>query len=171
MLVVLGLLCVCCEEIKDDRKLAVVDWELNNFGIRTSQSHENVLNNVKIDRNAPRIPKRVKPVRQKSGRKQILPTVTRNNLKIIHRNISEIVKKPSEFEQTKSDVDQLIWRSSGRLRSPSSASRRKSIGPSSDNMDTGKHTSPVQNTGVSRSKRMKTRISSKHLKQKQMKTV
>merc|ERR1711892_688695 len=125
LLVVLWLLCVCCEEIQDDHKPAVVDWEQNNFGIRTSHSHENVLNNVNIDRNAPRKPKRVKPVRHKLERKQIQPTITRNNLKIRHKNISESVKKPSEFEQTKSGDDTLIRGSSGRLRSPSSASSRK----------------------------------------------
>merc|ERR1712106_891739 len=158
LLGVLWLLCVCCEEIQDDHKPAVVDWEQSNFGIRTSHSHENVLNNVNIDRNAPRIPKRVKDVRHKSGRKKIQPTITRNNLKIRHKSIAE---KPSEFKQTKSGDDALIGRSSGRLRSPSSVSRRKSVGPTSDNMDTGENTSPVQKTEVSRSKRLKTRISSK----------
>merc|ERR1711892_1259819 len=161
LLVVFRLLCVCCEEIKDDHKPAVVDWEQNNFGIRTSHSHENVLNNVNIDRNAPRIPKRVKPVQHKSERKQIQPTIRRNNLKIRHNSISE---KPREFKHTKSGDDALIGRSSGRLRSPSSVSRRKSVGPSSDNMDTGESTSPVKKTEVSRPKRLKTRIRSKTLK-------
>ena len=85
-------------------------------------------------------------------------------MKIHHINISETVRKSIEFEQTKSDDDALIGRSSGRLRSPSSVSRRKSVGPSSDNRDAGKNTNPVQNTGVSRSKRLKTRIRSKILK-------
>merc|ERR1711892_1029733 len=152
LLVILGLLCVCCAEIKDDHKLAVVDWEQNNFGIRTSHSHNNILNNVNIDRNAPRIPKRVKPVRHKLERKQIQPTIRRNNLKIRNKDLSEIVKKSGGFEQTNSDDDTQIGRSSGRLRSPSSVSRRKSVGHSMDNRDAGKKTNPVQKTNVSKSK-------------------
>ena len=74
---------VNCDGEKDaEKKPAVVDWEKNNFGIRTSHSHEDVLNNVNIDTDAPQIPKRVKPSRHEPRRKLIKPTITRNKLRI-----------------------------------------------------------------------------------------
>merc|ERR1712106_249391 len=81
-LVVLLFLGVSSEESKDEKKPAVVDWEKNNFEIRTSHSHADGLNSVNIDRNAPQIPKRVKPLRHEPRRKGIKPALTRNKLRI-----------------------------------------------------------------------------------------
>merc|ERR1711892_1098943 len=81
-LALIFFLTVSCEESNVEKKLAVVDWEKNNFGIRTSHSHEDGLDNATIDRNAPQLPKRIKPVRHEARKKVIKPTIARNKLKI-----------------------------------------------------------------------------------------
>merc|ERR1712106_1071495 len=99
-LVVLLCLCMSCNESKGEQKPAVVDWEKNNFGIRTSHSHDDGLNKVNIDINAPEIPKRVKTSRHEPRKKAIKPTITRNKLKI--RSTLKSEKEPSELEPTRS---------------------------------------------------------------------
>ena len=109
---------VNCEAEKDaEKKPAVVDWEKKKFGIRTSHSHEDVLNNVNIDTDAPQIPKRVKPSRHEPRRKLIKPTIMRNKLRIRSRNKSESDKEPTELENTTTDHNKEEVRSSGRFRS------------------------------------------------------
>merc|ERR1712106_584136 len=100
-LVVLLCLCMSCNESKGEQKPAVVDWEKHNFGIRTSHSHDDGLNKVNIDINAPEIPKRVRPTRHEPRKKLIKPTIMRNKMRIRSKSKSE--KKPSELEQTKSN--------------------------------------------------------------------
>merc|ERR1712106_886140 len=95
-LVVLLFLTVSCEESNDEKKPAVVDWEKNNFGIRTSHSHEDGLDNAAIHRNAPQLPKRIKFVRHEARKKVIKPTIARNKLKIISKLKS--VRKAIEQE-------------------------------------------------------------------------
>merc|ERR1711892_32935 len=100
-LVVFLFLGVSSEESKDDQTPAVVDWEKNNFGIRTSHSHEDDLDNATIDRNAPQLPKRIKPVRHEARKKVIKPTITRNKLKI--RSKLKSVRKAIGQEHIRTD--------------------------------------------------------------------
>ena len=151
---------VNCEAEKDaEKKPAVVDWEKNNFGIRTSHSHEDVLNNVNIDSDAPQIPKRVKPSRHEPRRKLIKPTITRNKLRIRSRNKSESDEEPSELENTTTDHNKEEVRSSGRFRSANSVARRKSSRSSSETKSTRKDTTTTQRTEGFRSARLRSRIS------------
>ena len=127
---------VSSEESKDDQKPAVVDWEKNNFGIRTSHSQQNGLNNVNIDRNAPQIPKRVKPLRHEPRRKVIKPALTRNKLRIRSKSKSE--EEPSELEQTPSDHKIEKDRSAGGFRIDNYMKKRKSLRIASDIKDIGR---------------------------------
>ena len=116
---------VSSEESKDEKKPAVVDWEKNNFGIRTSHSHEDGLNSVKIDRNAPQIPKRVKPLIHEPRRKGIKPTITRNKLRIRSKSKSE--EDPGELDQTPKDHKTKKDRSADGFRTDNAVNRGKSL--------------------------------------------
>merc|ERR1711892_770822 len=85
-LVELLCLCLSCEVSNGEQKPAVVYWEKNNFGIRTYHSHDDGLNKVNIDINAPEIPKRDKPSRHEPRKKVIKPTITRSKLRIRNKS-------------------------------------------------------------------------------------
>merc|ERR1719320_2140196 len=68
-----------------EKKPAVVDWEKNNFGIRTSHSSQDFLNDVNIDTNAPQITRKKSHFRHESRRKEQKPPIIRNNLRIRNR--------------------------------------------------------------------------------------
>merc|ERR1719427_1388557 len=68
-----------------DKKPAVVDWEKNNFGIRTSHSSQDFLNNVNIDTNAPQITRKKNPLRHESRKKDQTQPIIRNYLRIRNR--------------------------------------------------------------------------------------
>merc|ERR1719228_1244270 len=95
-----------CKNV-NDKKPAVIDWEQNNFGIRTAhtEGHEDLLNNVNIDRNAPQIPKRLKSLRHQPRRKVTQSSITRNKLKIRSRIDSKTNSddKPNKIEKTNQD--------------------------------------------------------------------
>merc|ERR1719320_1116678 len=74
---------VSCNQL-DEKKPAVVDWEKNNFGIRTSHSSQDFLNDVNIDTNAPQITRKKGHFRHESRRKE-KPPIIRNNLRIRNR--------------------------------------------------------------------------------------
>merc|ERR1719320_2192633 len=75
---------VSCNQL-GEKKPAVVDWEKNNFGIRTSHSSQDFLNDVNIDTNAPQITRKKGHFRHESRRKEQKPPIIRNNLRIRNR--------------------------------------------------------------------------------------
>merc|ERR1719320_1373672 len=75
---------VSCNQL-GEKKPAVVDWEKNNFGIRTSHSSQDFLNDVNIDTNAPQITRKKGHFRHESRRKEQKPPIIRNNLRIRSR--------------------------------------------------------------------------------------
>merc|ERR1719320_1102904 len=75
---------VNCSQL-GEKKPAVVDWEKNNFGIRTSHSSQDFLNDVNIDTNAPQITRKKGHFRHESRRKEQKPPIIRNNLRIRNR--------------------------------------------------------------------------------------
>merc|ERR1711892_476026 len=139
-MVVILFLGLSIEESQDKKKPAVVDWEKNNFGGRTSHSHADGLNNVNIDRNALQIPKRVKPIRHEPRKKVIKPTVTRNKLRI--RGESKCEQEPSQLEHTMTDYEQEEERYTGILRPPNSVNRRKNLRTSTQTSEIRKDINP-----------------------------
>merc|ERR1712106_208772 len=106
LLAVVFILGVSCQNLEDvDKKPAVVDWEQNNFGIRTahSGSQEDLLNKVNIDSNAPKIPKRAKTLRHQPRRKLTKPIVKRNELRVRSRSRTKSDEKPTEPVNTNKD--------------------------------------------------------------------
>ena len=79
----------------DEERLVEVDWEQNSFGIRTSHSSQDFLNTVNIDRNAPQIIRRKKPVRHKSRRKQQNQSIIIKNF----RNLNNPQKQKKNDKQ------------------------------------------------------------------------
>merc|ERR1711892_1548826 len=154
MILFLGL---SIEESQEKKKPAVVDWEKNNFGGRTSHSHEDGLNNVNIDRNAPHIPKRVKPIRHEARKKVIKPTITRNKLRIRDKSKSE--QKPSQLENTMTDYKQEEERSTSRIRPANSVNRRTNLRISTQTSKIRKDINPNNRSEGFRSGRLRSRIS------------
>merc|ERR1719320_2224698 len=83
LLLAVVLVGVSCNQL-GEKKPAVVDWEKNNFGIRTSHSSQDFLNDVNIDTNAPQITRKKGHFRHESRRKE-KPPIIRNNLRIRNR--------------------------------------------------------------------------------------
>merc|ERR1711892_574796 len=156
-LALIFFLTVSCEVSKDGKKPAVVDWEKNNFGIRTSHSHEDGLDNAIIDRNAPQLPKRARPVQHEARKKVIKPTITRNKLRI--RSKPKSKEEAREIEHTRIDEKQEEERSSGRYRTANSVTRRKSLRISTDTSDKRKDTTTNNRPEGFRSGRLRSRIS------------
>merc|ERR1711892_228299 len=154
MILFLGL---SIEESQEKKKPAVVDWEKANFGIRTSHSHKDGLNNVNIDRNAPHIPKRVKPIRHEARKKVIKPTITRNKLRIRDQSKSE--QKPSQLEHTMTDYKQEEERSTGRFRPANFVNRRTNLRISTQTSEIRKDINPNNRPEGLRSGRLRSRIS------------
>ena len=88
---------ISIEGKEDEKKVPVVDWEKNNFGIRNFHSEADVLNTVNIDKHAPEIPKRMNKSRHKPKRKSTKPPVIHNKLKIRRRHEDE-QKEQKELE-------------------------------------------------------------------------
>merc|ERR1719320_889653 len=84
LLLAVVLVGVSCNQL-GEKKPAVVDWEKNNFGIRTSHSSQDFLNDVNIDTNAPQITRKKGHFRHESRRKEQKPPIIRNNLRIRNR--------------------------------------------------------------------------------------
>merc|ERR1719320_1103116 len=84
LLLAVVLVGVNCNQL-GEKKPAVVDWEKNNFGIRTSHSSQDFLNDVNIDTNAPQITRKKSHFRHESRRKEQKPPIIRNNLRIRNR--------------------------------------------------------------------------------------
>jgi len=148
---------ISCEKPEDGKKPAVVDWEQNNFGIRTSHSNEDVLNKVNIDANAPQIPKRVKP-KHKQRKNEKSKIKARNNLRIRMRNKMESVKEPGELESTTTHTTKQDIRSSGRSSSANSVARRKTSRTSGETKQT-KQNSGTRNIAAGiRSARLRSRV-------------
>jgi len=155
-MVVILFLGLSIEESQDKKKPAVVDWEKNNFGGRTSHSHADGLNNVNIDRNAPQIPKRVKPIRHEARKKVIKPTVTRNKLRI--RGESKGEQEPSQLEHTMTDYKQEEERYTGRFRPANSVNRRTNLRTSTQTSETRKDINSNNRPEGFRSGRLRSRI-------------
>merc|ERR1712106_1290143 len=159
LLAVVFILGVSCQNLEDvDKKPAVVDWEQDNFGIRTahSGSQEDLLNKVNIDSNAPKIPKRVKSLRHQSRRKLTKPIVKRNELKVRSRSRTKSDEKSTgtEPENTNKDHREQL-RSSSKSKIMNSVARRKSSRSSIEPKSRGRD----QRREGLRSARLKSRIS------------
>merc|ERR1712106_304639 len=155
-MVVILFLGLSIEESQDKKKPAVVDWEQNNFGGRTSHSHADGLNNVNIDRNAPQIPKRVKPIRHEPRKKLIKPTVTRNKLRI--RGESKGEQEPIQLEDTMTDYKQEEDRYTGRFRPANSVNRRTNLRTSTQTSETRKDINSNNRPKEFRTGRLRSRI-------------
>ena len=108
-----------------EEKPTVVDWEQNNFGIRTSHTSQDFLNTVNIDANAPQIKRRKNPSRHKSSRKQHKPPINRNSL----RNYQKLYRQEKNYTQ-KSVNEQNLGRSRNLKNKISSSKKDKGFGPS-----------------------------------------
>jgi len=157
LLAVVFILGVSCQNLEDvDKKPAVVDWEQNNFGIRTahSGSQEDLLNKVNIDSNAPKIPKRAKTLRHQPRRKLTKPIVKRNELRVRSRSRTKSDEKPTEPVNTNKDHREQI-QSSSKSKIMNSVVRRKSSRSSSEPKSRG---TDQRREGL-RSARLRSRIS------------
>merc|ERR1712106_782043 len=159
LLAVVFILGVSCQNLEDvDKKPAVVDWEQNNFGIRTahSGSQADLLNKVNIDSNAPKIPKRAKTLRHQPRRKVTKPIVKRNELRVRSRSRTKSDEKSTgtEPENTHKDHREQL-RSSSKSKIMNSVARRKSSRSSSEPKSRG---TDQRREGL-RSARLRSRIS------------
>merc|ERR1711862_385162 len=64
-----------------EKKPELVDWKLNNFGIRTSRNSPDFLNTVNINTDTHQITRRRKPSKHESRRKQQNPAIIENNIR------------------------------------------------------------------------------------------
>merc|ERR1719430_1427873 len=101
-----------------DKKPTVVDWEKNNFGIRTSHSSQDFLNNVNIDTNAPQITKKKNPFRHESRKKDQKPPIIRNYLRIRNRP-----NNPESEDEEKDIVHHTSFTKSSKNKTSSSSKK------------------------------------------------
>merc|ERR1711892_1054651 len=159
LLAVVFILGVSCQNLEDvDKKPAVVDWEQNNFGIRTahSGSQADLLNKVNIDSNAPKIPKRAKTLRHQPRRKLTKPIVKRNELRVRSKSRTKSDEKTTGTEPVNTNKDHREQlRSSSKSKIMNSVARRKSSRSSSEPKSGG---TDHRREGL-RSARLRSRIS------------
>merc|ERR1719430_1753627 len=101
-----------------DKKPTVVDWEKNNFGIRTSHSSQDFLNNVNIDTNAPQITRKKNPFRHESRKKDQKPPIIRNYLRIRNRP-----NNPESEDEEKDIVHHTSFTKSSKNKTSSSSKK------------------------------------------------
>merc|ERR1719317_567070 len=100
---------VSCDK-HGEKKPELVDWKLNNFGIRTSRNSPDFLNTVNINTDTHQISRRRKPSRHESRRKQQNPAIIENNI------TTSVRPHKQEKNAVQKNVDEKAFGASRNLR-------------------------------------------------------
>ena len=157
MQIVLLVVGVICEKPDNEHKPEAVEWQENNFGVRTFHKNEDVLIKENVDTNDPHIPIRVTQ-RHHPKRNENKEIRLRNNLRIRNRNRVQHVKEPGELEPTTEDTKKLDSTYSGRSGSANHVARRKTLRTLSETKQARQSSGTINRTGGFRSPRLRSRV-------------